>query len=75
MVEAPSARLRETLAEWKETGDEADQRAAEQGADAVLYAWTYAAARWDAECAAFERFCLQHEDDRDTPTPERWEDL
>lgn len=75
MVEPASARLLETLADWEGSGDVADQRAAEQTADAVLYAWEHAARRWDAECASFERWAIEHEDDADTPTPEQWREL
>ena len=74
IVEPPSRRLLDLLASWEANRDPADQRAAEQAADVVCAAWEDAAAQWEAECAAFERFAIQHETD-DTPTPARWSEL
>ena len=46
IVEAPSARLLDALAEWERTGDATDQSAAIQAAEEVGRAWTDAAAAW-----------------------------
>ena len=46
IVEAPSKRLLDALADWERSGADADQRAALRAAEAVVIAWERAATAW-----------------------------
>ena len=48
IVEAPSERLLSVLADWEQSGDVADQRAAIIAAEDVAFAWERAATAWTA---------------------------
>jgi hypothetical protein len=47
-VEAPSKALLDLLAEWEQTGNEADRRAAKVAATIVFVAWRDAGREWEA---------------------------
>jgi hypothetical protein len=75
LVEVPSRALLDALAEYEASGtDQALERAAER-AELVLCAWRDAAALYDGQTAAFERWSIKYEGARDVSTPNRWDRL